>query len=521
MTALPPSFAERATFAVAATPLLLLTLLPLGSLGADLLDVTGQGLAAFFGSWPAWRLLLVTLGLSTAVTAGALALGIPVGLLVAQTDAPGRRAAFALHALCALLPPFLLAFGWFHVFGTQGWLGSPATSRWLFSALGVVATLSLGFSPIACALTALATRRIDPALVHAARSVGSPAVVVAQIVVPLAWPAIALAALIVFALATSEVGVPMFLRVRTYPAAVLTRLAGFDYQPGEAAALSLPLIAMGGLLLWTERRLSARAAFHLWGASHREPHFALGRFRWLAGGALWAFVLLTLVPVLAHAAAAGPEGFLRAQRWLGSSVGTSLASSAVSATLLVALGLVLGHALAAGRRPARALDGISVAAFLAPSAVLGAGLIGAFNRAQTHSLYTGLGILVVGLCARYAALAVRAVAAVFGSSSPRYERAAAAAGAGYLRRLGALLVPMHARSLASVWLLVFALCARDLDAVISVRPAGLTPLPVRIFTLEANGPPEVVAALSCLQVVVTGGTLAAFAVLLGAGGRRR
>lgn len=39
-------------------------------------------------------------------------------------------------------------------------------------------------------------------------------------------------------------------------------------------------------------------------------------------------------------------------------------------------------------------------------------------------------------------------------------------------------------------------------------PAGQEPLTVRIFTLEANGPAAVVAALSCVQVAMTAAVLA-------------
>jgi iron(III) transport system permease protein len=57
-------------------------------------------------------------------------------------------------------------------------------------------------------------------------------------------------------------------------------------------------------------------------------------------------------------------------------------------------------------------------------------------------------------------------------------------------------------------------CLRDLETAVLLYPAGEEPLTVRIFTLEANGPQAVVAALSCVQVVMTAAVVALGSALL-------
>jgi len=76
------------------------------------------------GDGLAWRLLVTSLALALAVTLAALAIGVPMATLICQTDVPGRWAALVVHCVPAFLPPFLLAFGWFHIFGRQGAAGS-------------------------------------------------------------------------------------------------------------------------------------------------------------------------------------------------------------------------------------------------------------------------------------------------------------------------------------------------------------------------------------------------------------
>jgi hypothetical protein len=139
-------------------------------------------------------------------------------------------------ALPVSLPPFLIVLGWYYVWSRSGWLGSETTAAWLFSDAGVIGVLSLAFAPVVVALTALGARGVQASLEEAARVVARPARVLVRILTFAIWPSIALAVVIVFALAFSELGVPMFLRRDVYPAAVSARLGGADFQPTEALA---------------------------------------------------------------------------------------------------------------------------------------------------------------------------------------------------------------------------------------------------------------------------------------------
>ncbi len=182
-----------------------------------------RGLAALQAA-RTWVLFGRSLALAAAATALALLLGVPLGAFLGKTEVWGRRLALALQALPMFLPPFLLGLGWFYLFGAQGFVGSEASRRILFSDLGAVLVLGLAFAPVASSLTALGMGGVDASLEEAARVVAGPYRVAFRILLPAAWPAVALSALIVFTLAFSELGVPMFLRVEVYPAAVFARL---------------------------------------------------------------------------------------------------------------------------------------------------------------------------------------------------------------------------------------------------------------------------------------------------------
>jgi iron(III) transport system permease protein len=320
-------------------------------------------------------------------------------------------------------------------------------------------------------------------------------------------PAAALGALVVFALSLSELGVPMFLRVRAYAAAVFARLGAVQYAPGEALVLTLPMLILSAALLVLERRLIGPRSFSVLGLhTAKATVLPLGRWRLLATIIAWLGVLATPLPLVGLAWRAG-AGIAALQDWIGSGVQNSIVPAAIAATLLTGVAVVLGRAIALRRPAAAALDALTVLAFVTPAAVLGVGLIGVWNRPATQPIYGTLAIIVIGFIARYAVLPTRTFMIAVAHTSPHLEESAAVEGAWFLRRLLRIVVPLHARTIAAAWLLAFVFCLRDLETTILFYPAGSAPLTVRIITLEANGREPVVAALALVHVSVVAAAL--------------
>jgi iron(III) transport system permease protein len=504
--------------------LLLVVLLPLVSplfsLGIGHAP-SSEGAGDLLGHRRLWFLLLRSALLSTAVTAASVAIGAPLGLLVAKTNTRGRRILSLALALPVSLPPFLLVLGWYDLFGRSGLAGSAATSDWLFSDAGAVAVLSLAFAPIAVALTGLGARGVDPSLEDAARVVASPLRVVVRILVPAIWPSIALSAVIVFALTFSELGVPMFLRRDVYPAAVFARLGGVDYQPGEALVLTIPLLPIALFLLTLERLIFRKRSFAVLGASRStESPLPLGSWLVPASAAAWLIAVLALTPIAALVAKAGPSGLEEAALFGAASMANSLVASSLAAGAITVVALVLGHAIARGHRGSSTLDALSMLAFVTPAALLGTGLSTVFNRPMTQWLYASFAVVVVGFVARYSAVGVRAMAVAVAQSPPSFEESARVFGVRYFRRLVAIVLPIHRRAALGAGLLAVLFCLRDLETAVLFYPPGGQPLTVRIFTLEANGSPKVVAGLAVMQVLMTAAVLATGALLFARKHRR-
>jgi iron(III) transport system permease protein len=193
--------------------------------------------------------------------------------------------------------------------------------------------------------------------------------------------------------------------------------------------------------------------------------------------------------------------------------------SVATGTLLVVPAFVVGHALAQGSRVARWIDALTFLAFVTPSAVLGAGLMAVWNHPATRCVYGTPAILVLGAAARYAVLAVRAAAVDAARLPAGVVVVAAAAGASWARRMVRVVAPLCRQGWAGAWILATAATLRDLELSAMFYPPGFQTLPVRLFTLEANGAPSLVAALALVQVAMAAGVLALGSRTLAAGTR--
>jgi len=501
---------------------ILLATFPLLHLLLALFVEGAEGLGLLFRARP-WLLLGRSVTIAGATTVLALAIGVPLGLALGRFAIPGRRILLAVHLFGFFLPPFLPALGWFHLFGRGGYLGNAATSDVLFSPLGVVLVQGLCLAPAVTALVAVALGNLDPALEEAALLVAQPGRVARRISLPLIRPAVTAGGLVVFTLALSELGVPMFLRVDVFVAAVFARLGGIDFAPGEAVALCLPLLPLLAVILLVDRRLGGARVFAVVGPrTGPRPALVLGGWGRLAVPAVFGVVVFSAIPlvVLAARAAGPPAQIATLLRWAGGAPGNSLLSAAAAATFALAFGVVVGHAAARGQRVAWTVDAVAFLGFILPAAVLGVGLLGAYNRAATQPIYGTLAIVVLAFVTRYTVVALRIAATTFGQVPRDLERAAEIAGASYGRRLLAIAARLDARGLAAAWMATFVFGLRDLETAVLIYPPGSETLTVRIFTLEANGPPAIVAGLSVVHVLLTAAPFAAAAILLAVRRRR-
>lgn len=493
--------------------------LPLAWLGAVVVrDI--PSLQSALLSPQAGRLLADTVLLAGLVSVLAGTVGTLLGILLAKTDLPCATALAAVLTFPLFLPPYVVALGWFTVLGRQGLfaaaLGAGAgvrASGFFFGLGGAVLVLVTAYTPIVIHLVRIALRSIDPALEESARLRFRWLRVARRIDLPLIAPAVVLGMLVTFILVGGEFGVPAYLRYPVFSTEVFTQFAAFLNVRG-AVAMSIPLAILVVAGLGVERYV-LRHRVRFLGQARRinRLRIPLGRPRVLVAAAAWGYGLLTvLVPLaglMTHAG--GGASYSAALRGAGASILRSLWMAAVAATLMLILGVLLAYLVErGGRRRHDTLDSLFLLLFAAPGTVLGVGLILLWNRAGLTWLYGSAAIVLIGYVGHFTPLAVRAIGIGLRSVSPGVEEAARLAGIPWGRALRRVLLPLLRPALAAAWFLAFVFCLRDLDLAVTIYPPGAETLPIRVYTLMANSPEPVTAALA---LVIAGLT----AVLLAAG----
>jgi len=479
--------------------------------------------------WPPVRNSL-TLAALTAVCA--LLLGVPLGLLLAKTDVPLRRP--LMVTLCAplLLPPYILAICWFNLMSRSAWWGTDnlsqsglAPSIWLFGLPGCLLVLAGALTPAVIILTVVYLHAVNPRHEEAGRLVTGWRGVLTKITLPIISRGILFAGLLVFLLALGEVGVPMFLRYPVFPVETLTQFSAF-YDFGAAAAAATPLLGVTLLLLVGERLYLRDKTYELLATAPGRKILVIPLGRWRVPAALAAilFAVITVVLPLVSlvVSSLSPFAYAEALNKAAGSIGRSILFAGVGATVLTLLGFLSGYliqyrALAVWR----VVDTLTLLLFTLPGTVIGIALIALWNRPGIGWIYASTAMVIFAYVAQYTALASRITVASLGNVPRSLEEAAQMAGAPWHARVLHIIVPAALPGVIAAWMVGFIFCMRDLGASMVVYPAGQETLPVRIFTLMANGAPSLVSALCVVLVVVTVIALGAFRMLLQSAGHRR
>ena len=519
---------RRLTLLLVVFALLVVGVLPLVAMLGKSIFVDGRlTLAAyqklFADPWQQWIPMGRSLTLAT-LTAGCVTLiGVPLGLLLGKTDLPFRRTLAVLFSIPLLLPPYILAVCWFNLLASHASLARviPAAalaslSGWLFGLPGCLWVLVSVFMPVVMILTVVYLHAVNPRLEEAGRLIARWPAILRHITLPMILPGILFGGILVFLLALGEIGVPMFLRYTVFPLETLTQFAAF-YDFGAAAAAATPLLAVTLLVLALERVYLREKTYRLRPTTPGGRMLVIPLGRWRVP-ALFAVSLLAtasvVVPLLALLMSSlSPFAYGEAWSKAADSLGRSLVFAGVGATLLTVIGFFCGYLVHhRALRLWRAVDTLTLLLFTLPGTVLGVGLIAFWNRAGTGFLYSSAAMVILAYLAQYTALPSRITLATLANVPDSLEEAAQMTGAPWLVRIWCVVVPAALPGVIAAWLIGFIFCLRDLGASMLVYPAGQDTLPVRIFTLMANGAPSLIAALCVILVAATLGSL----VILGA-----
>ncbi len=484
------------------------------------------------------RALANTVWVGLASTAGAMAVGTTLAFLLVRTDIPGKAWLRPLLVIPYAIPPFFGAIAWAQLLGPQGYLmrpvlnllGMPQAPFSIYGAWGIVFVTAIHYFPFVFLTVTAALERMDASLEEAARTSGAGSLrVMRDITVPLVIPAVLAGGILAFVGSIANFGIPALLGIRARFYVLTTSIYASlnipDFPLATAKSMLLVAVAAGALILqWLLQRGERRYTV-IAGKAIRPQPLRLGPLRGAAFGlvALLAVVIAVLplfallltsvlryygAPLAAASLTIRHFGYVVNQETIRRALVNSTVLGVATATLTMALGTFIAYARVRARiRGAAAIDTLGMLPYAIPHTVIAMAMILAWARPPL-ALYGTLGIMLLAYLVAYMPYALRTTSATLEQVHGSLEEAARVAGAGPLRALRDVIIPLVRSGMIAGWILVFMSAFRELTMSILLFGLRTETIGVIIFNMQDSGYTQIAAALSVLVLgIIVGSNL--------------
>lgn len=420
-----------------------------------------------------------TLALTLFTALGAIALGVPLALLTAHVRLPLAKLWLVILAAPLALPSYIGAFTFYAAFGPGGEIanGLGIATPPVQGLAGASLVMALYTYPFVLLTTRSALLSQDANLINAARSLGmSLPLCLWHIVLPRARTGIAAGALLAAMYALSDFGTPAILGLDTFTRVIYVEYNAFGL--GQAALLSLQLLAIVGLVLFLESRV---------GATQERPGRCLTLWpkRWQVATSLLAVAPIPLLALVLPLSVfglwlvrEGAAGFELSYAW------NSAHASLLAAAAAVVLALPVAYA-AMGGRAGRFMERVTYLGFGIPGIVMGTALV--YLGLQLPYLYQTLSLLVLAYVLRFLPLAVGSIRSTAESMDGSLVKAARVLGASPPEVFRRVTLPLTRRGIIAGAALVFLEAMRELPATLLLAPTGFETLATYLWRVYEAG----------------------------------
>ena len=460
-----------------------------------------------------------TLLLVAAVTAGSVALALPLAWLTTRTDLPLRRMWAVLTSLPLVIPSYVAGFVVVVALGPRGMLQGALEGPFgverlpsIYGFAGAMLTLTFLSYPYVLLTVRAALQRIDPAMEESARGLGlGPVATFFRVVAPLLRPAVGAGALLVGLYTLSDFGAVSLLRYETFTWAIFSQYeSSLDRTLGAGLSLALVALALAWVALEFVSRGRSRYYSTSAGTTRPAQTMRLGRWRWPS------------IAFCASVTALGlglPVGILIYWVVRGVAAGESLdplweaARNSMYISALAALAATIA-ALPVGLLSVRhpgllggVLERLGYISFALPGIAIALALV-FFGANYASFLYQTIGLLLLGYVALFLSPALGAVRATLLQINPRVEEAARGLGRSPLGAFASVTLPATRPGIAAGASLVFLLTMKELPATLILSPTGFTTLATSVWAFTSEAFFARAAMPSLLLIVLSGVPLA-------------
>ncbi|HKX61850.1 MAG TPA: iron ABC transporter permease [Verrucomicrobiae bacterium] len=502
--------------------------------------------------------LLNSLAIAGITTVAATLLTLPLAWVMTRFRFPGKVLFGGLLLMPMILPPFVGAIGLRQLLSRYGSLNLALVKiglvredqpiDWLGGGgfWGIIVLQVFNLYPILFLNVSAAMANIDPSLREAAQNLGANGWrLFRTVTLPLILPGYFAGAIIVFIWAFTDLGTPLIFGFsRVVPVQIFDALNEVRTNPMGYALVVFVLLLTVVLFIVSKKLLASRRYEMLSRGSTSGAEVPATPRQvaaiWLALGAVLAVALLPHAMVIVHSLAGHwfhsvlPSDWTTANyveifhdKLTVTSVRNSLFYSSLSALLDLVLGVVIAWLLTRRKVPfAGILDGLAMLPLALPGIVLAFGYVAAFDNFKIRWMDEYLNprnnptlLLIIGYSVRRLPYIVRSAYAGFQQTSTTLEEASANLGAGPLRTLRKITLPLVMANLIAGTILTFSFAMLEVsDGLILAMNESYYPITKMIYQLMGRidpNAPSVACALGVVGMLILTASLLVAGKLLG------
>ena len=472
---------------------------------------------------PIWNSLKVTV-CSTTVS---LLLGIPIAYFYSFYKIRGAKLIFVLSVLCSMSAPFIGAYSWILLMGRngvvttflEGVLGLTVGNIYGFK--GILLVQSLKFFPLVFIYMNGAFKNIDNTLMEASANMGCTGVRrLFNIVLALSMPTILAAALMVFMQAFADFGTPMVMGegYQTFPVMIYNAYLGEGGADRNfAAALAVVAIIITAIIFLIQKWGTSKFKFSM-NALHpvekKECKGIAGFFMHLYSYVLVAVAFLPQLYIIylsfcnyKGSIRQGGYGFANyeaaAKKLLGRSIKNTAVMGIIALVVIIVIAVLIAYLVV--RRSStlnNAIDTISMLPYIMPGAVVGLGLLLAFDK-KPLALTGTFAIMVISFIMRRLPYTIRSATATLMQISLSIEEAAISLGASKMKTFIKITVPMMANGILSGAILSWVAIVTEMSSSIILYSNKSITLTMSTYLAILRGNDGMAAAFATILTVVT------------------
>ena len=475
----------------------------------------------FFTKEYYYSALFRSLFVSVTVTLTTTLIGVPMAYLMTRYNILGKKYLHIMIIMSLMSPPFIGAYSWILLFGRSGVVTEFVEMFGIdlppiYGKLGIILVFTFKLFPYIYLYTSGAMNSIDSSLEEAAENLGaSKWRRLLTVSLPVILPSIAAGALMVFMTSLADFGTPMLIGEGYTVLPVLVYNEYMSEMGGNAnlaSALSVVVVLCSLLVLLFQKNYLAKRNYVMTAMRPPVEVQLKGKKRILATLPVLIVTLIGIIPQFVVVITSfiqtdftgfiggfSLDSYITISKRLSTNIQNTFVFSFIAIIFIIIIGMLMSYIIVRQRGAVgHLMDMLIMFPYVIPGAVLGIGLIVAFNKEPFILTGTSF-IIIIAFIVRKLPYTVRSGSAFLQQMDPSIEEASISLMQTFFNVTARLMAP----GILSGAILSWITCINELSSSVMLYGGKTSTISVAIYTEVVRNSYGTAAALASILTVTT------------------